>query len=46
MMPFWPRGMAGICLGADINFACHVLTLLQPTSLAKAIVQSTPHSAM
>jgi hypothetical protein len=45
-MPFWPRGMSGVCLGAIINFAFHVLTFMQPTSPAKAIVQFKPNRAM
>jgi hypothetical protein len=44
-MPFWPRGMSGVCLGAIINFAFHVLTFMQPTSPAKAIVQFKPNRA-
>jgi thiamine transporter ThiT len=46
MMPFWPRGMSGICLGAIINMAFMVLTFLQPNSPAKAIIQQKPHKAI
>jgi hypothetical protein len=38
--------MSGICLGAIINLAFVVLSILQPTSPAKAIIQQKPHKAI
>jgi hypothetical protein len=38
--------MSGVCLGAIINLAFLVLSILQPTSPAKAIIQQKPHKAI
>jgi hypothetical protein len=37
-MPFWPSCMSGVCLGAILNFAKMVPTLLQPVSPARPII--------
>jgi hypothetical protein len=45
-MPFWPRCMSGICLGAIVNLAFMVLSILQPTSPDRPIIQQKPNKAI
>jgi len=39
-VPFLPRCMSGLCLGAMVNLAMAVLTFFQPTSPNRPIVQT------
>jgi hypothetical protein len=45
-MPFYPSCTSGVCLGAIVNFAKIVLTLLQPVSPSRPIIQAGKKGAL